>query len=236
MIQDLPGIALFKSQLQDLLLKESLDYPNIKLARHTNVYNCGDKDGKVYFIESGQVKLVVASLEGKECILVIHHKGDIFGELCVSDSGERIEAAITMQETCLRQIPSSKFLMHLSNNSLLEGFVKYLATRIASQQQVISNLVTVNSEQRLGKTLLYLAQSLGKQDLHGILIPLKISHEEFSAMIGTTRPRISLFMQRFHKLGLIETTKEHFLIINEYKLVNYLAQLDQKEHKPLNHY
>ena len=115
--------------------------------------------------------------------------------------------------------------MRLSRDSLFEGFVRYLAVRIADQQQVIANLVTVDSEQRLGKTLLQLARTMGKQDPRSIRIELRISHEELSEMVGTTRPRISLFMQRFHNLGLIETNRDHFFIIKEKKLTDYLAQI-----------
>ena len=83
--------------------------------------------------------------------------------------------------------------------------------RIADQQQVIANLVTVDSEQRLGQTLLQLARTMGKKDPRSIRIELKITHEELSEMVGTTRPRISLFMQRFHNLGLIETNRDQVL-------------------------
>ena len=85
-------------------------------------------------------------------------------------------------------------------------------------------MVTEDSEQRLGKTLLQLARTMGKKDPR-IRIELKISHEELSEMVGTTRPRISLFMQRFHNLGLIETNRDRFLVIKENKLTDYLAQI-----------
>ena len=68
--------------------------------------------------------------------------------------------------------------------------MRYLAVRIADQQQVIANLVTVDSEQRLGKTLLQLARSMGKKDPRSFRIALKITHDELSEMVGTTRPRI----------------------------------------------
>ena len=113
----------------------------------------------------------------------------------------------------------------LSRDSLFEGFVRYLAVRIADQQQVIANLVTVDSEQRLGQTLLQLARTMGKKDPRSIRIELKISHEDLSEMVGATRPRVSLFMQRFHYLGLIETNRDRFLIIKERKLTDYLAQI-----------
>jgi CRP/FNR family transcriptional regulator, cyclic AMP receptor protein len=225
MIQETPKADNFKKQLRESLVRETLNTSAIKIAKHANVYICGDKDDLIYFIESGQVKLVMLSPEGKECILAIHDSGNVFGELCLSGLGERLDTAVAMEETYLKQIPRSKFFKLLNSDSLLEGFVQYLAVRIADQQQVIANLVTIDSEKRLGKTLLQLARTLGKKDPRSIRIELKISHEELSNMVGTTRPRISLFMQRFRNLGLIETNEDHFLIIKEEKLNNYLAHL-----------
>jgi CRP-like cAMP-binding protein len=224
-IQQTPQAGEFKQQLRDSLQRETQNSRAIKVTRHSNVYSCGDQDDMVYFIESGQIKLLMLSSEGKECLLAIHSAGDVFGELCLSGLGTRLETATAMKQTMLKQIPSSQFLGRLSRDSLIEGFVRYLAVRIADQQQVIANLVTVDSEQRLGQTLLQLARTMGKKDPRSIRIELRISHEELSSMVGTTRPRISLFMQRFHNLGLIETSREHFLIIKEKKLTDYLAQI-----------
>ena len=225
MIQQNPQAERFKQQLRDSLQRETLNTRVAKFARHTNVYTCGDQDEMVYFIESGQIKLLMLSSEGKECILAIHSTGDIFGELCLSGLGTRLETATAMKETILKQIPRAQFFARLSRDSLLEGFVQYLAVRVADQQQAIANLVTVDSEQRLGQTLLQLARTMGKKDPHSIRIELRITHEELSEMVGTTRPRISLFMQRFHNLGLIETNTERFLIVKENKLTDYLAQI-----------
>jgi hypothetical protein len=97
----------------------------------------------------------------------------------------------------------------------LEGFTRYLSSRIADQQHVIANLVTVNSEQRLGQTLFQLAQTTGKKNPRSNGVELRISHEELSEMVGTTRPRISFFMQRFCHLGLIEKNKNRIFVIKE---------------------
>jgi CRP-like cAMP-binding protein len=225
MIQQTPQSDRFKQQLRDSLHRETQNSRAVRIARHANVYTCGDKDEHVYFIQSGQIKLLILSSQGKECILAIHTAGDIFGELCLSGLGARVETATAMKQTMLKQIPSPKFFARLSRDALIEGFVRYLAVRIADQQQVIANLVTVDSEQRLGQTLLQLARTLGKKDPRSIRIELKISHEELSDMVGTTRPRISVFMQRFHNLGLIETNRDRFLVIKEHKLAAYLAQI-----------
>jgi CRP-like cAMP-binding protein len=225
MIQETPQADEFKRQLRDSLQRETINSRAIKVTRHANVYTSGDQDEMVYFIESGQVTLLMLSSEGKECLLAIHTDGDIFGELCLSGLGARLETATAMKATMLKQIPCAQFFGRLKRDSLFEGFVRYLAVRIADQQQVIANLVTVDSEQRLGQTLLQLARTMGKKDPRSIRIELKITHEELSEMVGTTRPRISLFMQRFHNLGLIETNKDRFFIIKEKKLTDYLAQI-----------
>jgi len=214
MFQQTPQADPFKQQLRDSLESVTLNSCAIKIARHQNVYTCGDRDEMVYFIESGQIKLLMLSPEGKECLLAIHSAGDIFGELCLSGSGARLETATAMEDTVLKKIPGSQFLARLRRDSLFEGFVRYLAVRIADQQQVVANLVTMDSEQRLGK-----------KEPRGTRVELKISHDELSEMVGTTRPRISLFMQRFRNLGLIETNLDRFLVINEKKLAGYLAQI-----------
>lgn len=225
MIQQAPRTDPFKERLRDSLQHETLNSRSVRIARHANVYTCGDQDEMVYYIESGQIKLLMLSPEGKECLLAIHSAGDIFGELILSGLGSRRETATAMEETILKKIPSSPFLARLSRDSLLEGFVRYLTVRVADQQQVIANLVTVDSEQRLGKTLLQLARTLGKRDQQSTHIELKISHDELSEMVGTTRPRISLFMQRFRNLGLIETNLDRFIVVNENKRTDYLARI-----------
>ena len=225
MIQQTPESDRFKEQMRESLLKETRNSNTIKVGKHTNVYTIGVERETVYFIESGQIKLVMLSPEGKECMLAIHGSGDVFGELCLSGLRGRLEIATAMEDSVLKEISCGKFLSFLAKDSLLEGFVKYLTVRVADQQQVIANLVTVDSEQRLGKTLLQLARKLGKKDPRSIRIELRISHEELATMIGTTRPRISVFMQRFRNLGLIESNDERHLIIKEGKLTTYHASI-----------
>jgi CRP-like cAMP-binding protein len=105
MIQQTPQADRFKQQLRESLQHETLNSRAVKIARHANVYTCGDHDEMVYFIESGQIKLLMLSSEGKECLLAIHSAGDIFGELCLSGSGARLETATAMEDTILKQIP-----------------------------------------------------------------------------------------------------------------------------------
>jgi len=224
MVQQTPDSEAFKQQLRDSLRRETRGSRSIKIARHTNIYNCGERGATVYFIESGQVKLVTVSPDGKECIVAIYTAGDVFGEMCITGPGERMETATAMEKTELKLIPLSNLFARLSNDSLLEGFARYLAARIASQTQVISDLVMVDCEHRLGTILLKLARSVGIGDPRSVRIEKRISHQELSAMVGTTRPRITAFMQRFRELGLVEKSAEHYLVVRQEKLTDYLAQ------------
>src|SRR6185369_6246500 len=109
MIQETPQADRFKQQMGESLRQETLNSRAVTIAKHKHVYNCGDKNELVYFIESGQVKLLMLSPEGKECLLAIHTAGDIFGELRLSGLDARRETATAMEETTLKQIPRSKF-------------------------------------------------------------------------------------------------------------------------------
>lgn len=218
----------FQEQLRRSMRNRNLHFDIIHVAKHENVYTLGDHAEVVYFIESGQIKLLQFSSEGKECLLSIHTEGDMFGELCLTDSNVRRETATAMEETTLRVIPCAAFFSHLGKNSLVEGFVRYLAVRIADQQQLIAQLIMVDSEHRLGEMLLSLARKLGKQDPRSKRIEQKITHEELSQMVGTTRPRVTEFMLKFRGLGLIAVSPEHFLIVNEKKLADYLNTITKK--------
>ena len=135
-IQDYPQTDQFKEQMRESLQREIKNSRAIKIAKHANVYVGGEQDEMVYFIESGQVKLLTLSHDGRECIVAIHSSGDVFGELCLSGAGVRLETATAMEETKLRVVPCTQLFNLVRSNSLLEGFVRYLSVRIADQQEV----------------------------------------------------------------------------------------------------
>jgi len=218
-------LLCFKKRLSDSLQPGNLDLTTIRVAKHGPIYVAGDVADSVYFIESGQLKLLMLSAEGKECLLSIHTDGDTFGELCVAGLETRRETAIAMEYTVVKRIACRNFLVHLARHSLLEGFTQYLANRIAEQQETIATLLMVDSEHRLGETLLLLAKKLGQPDPHSTRIEQKITHEELSEMVGTTRPRITQFLTKFRGMDLIQITAQHSLIIHEQRLADYLTRL-----------
>ena len=214
----------FGLQIREFFRKQSQCCRPTRVDRNSHVYTSGQRDGMIYFIDSGLVKLLLPSPEGKECLLGVRAPGDIFGELCLSGQISRLETAVAMQDVGLKQMSYRSFLMSLKQESLLEGLIQYLAVRIAEQQEVIAGLATENSEQRLARTLLYLGQRHGRVDARGTCIGLRLSHEELSAMVGTTRPRIGIFLKKFRELGLIRLNEDRCLVIEEAKLEDYLLQ------------
>jgi CRP-like cAMP-binding protein len=216
--------SAFKDRFLESLQRSGFDFPSVRVSRHQNVYVCGDPADALYFVESGQVKLLMLSPEGKACLLGIQTAGDMFGELCLAESGPRRETAIAMKDTKLRRLPRTLFLQHLTQNSLLEGFARYLAVRVGNHQQAIASLITVNSEHRLAETLLLLAQKLGRPNSDSTRIEHKITHEELAEMVGTTRPRITGFLLKFRDLGLIDVNRDRFLVIQQQALSEYLSR------------
>jgi CRP/FNR family transcriptional regulator, cyclic AMP receptor protein len=225
MSQNSPDFELFKQQLRTLFNQATRDSQTKNFHKNQSIYTCGDKSESVYFIESGKIKLSTISLAGKECLLSIYSSGDIFGESGLSKSNIYQETAIAMEKTVIKQIHYLKFFILLQKDYLLEGFVKYLVERIAEQQEIITDLVTIDSEKRLGKTLLRLAQKMGKPTPSSIMITHRLSQEELSAMVGTTRPRISEFMRRFRENNLIEISSNHFILVKEKNLIDYLETM-----------
>src|SRR4030095_8221830 len=128
--------------MRESLQREVKNSRAVKIAKHANVYTIGDQDEMVYFIESGKVKLLMLSSEGRECLLAIHASGDVFGELCLSGLAGRLETATAMEDTLLKKVPCAKFLERLAADSLLEGFVKYLAVGGADQQEALHTLMS----------------------------------------------------------------------------------------------
>jgi CRP/FNR family transcriptional regulator, cyclic AMP receptor protein len=225
MVKANPQADLFKQQMRALLAQKKLPSQIVTIAKNKNVYARGDTDGFLYFIERGQIKLLLRAPDGKDCLWAIHAAGDIFGESCLSGLGTRLETATAMEETVITHLSCATFLARLKRGDLLTGFLQHLTGRLAQQQQIIAELLTVNSEQRLGQTLLRLARTIGQKSLRSTRLEARLTHAELSEMVGTTRPRISTFMQRFLKLGLIEADTRHSLLIKEKKLTKYLAQI-----------
>lgn len=195
-----------------------------RIRRQCNVYTCGDKDSMIYWIQRGHIKLVVDSSQGKECLLDIYSSGDFFGESCFAGLDFRLETAIAMDDAVIMCISCQQFIAALSDDEL-HNMIRQLNKRILEQQLFITDMVTTRSEFRLGKLLLRLSARLGKKHSSGTIINCRISQEELSQMIGTTRPRVTQFLNKFRRLGLINLSMNRLIIIKEANLTNYLVSI-----------
>jgi CRP-like cAMP-binding protein len=167
------------------------------------VFSQGDPADAVFYIQKGKIQLKVLSQQGKEAILAILGVGDFFGEGCLAGQPLRISTAVAVMECSVMRIEKSAMIAALQDEPVFSAhFIAYLLTRnIRIEEDLIDQLFN-SSEKRLARLLLLLA-NFGKEGKPEPVIP-KVSQESLAAMIGTTRSRVSFFMNKFRKLGFIE--------------------------------
>jgi CRP/FNR family transcriptional regulator, cyclic AMP receptor protein len=167
------------------------------------VYSQGDAAQSVMYIQEGGVKLTVVNEVGKEAVVAILAAGDFFGEGCLAGQSVRIGTATAITPCTLLVIEKGEMFKVLhEQHALSDRFIKFmLARNIRIEEDLVDQLFN-SSEKRLARTLLLLAR-YGKEDQpHGVLH--KVSQETLAEMIGTTRPRVNFFMNKFRKLGFIK--------------------------------
>lgn len=212
----------FSRRLRSYLGTNAVDAATVRLPRNATLYTCGDYGNTLYLIDSGRIKTVSSSPCGKGCLLDIYAPGEVVGESCLRGP-ERTATATAMVPTILRRFPREQFMSILAAGHLLEDWLRCLTARLSDQQQLITLLVTVESEQRLAVILLRLARKLGTPYGGRLLIDQKITHQELSEMVGTTRSRVGFFLKRFRDSGLVEENHGSTLVINERRLAEYVV-------------
>jgi CRP/FNR family cyclic AMP-dependent transcriptional regulator len=167
------------------------------------IFAQGDLSDAVFYIQKGKVTLTVVSQMGKEATIGILNEGDFFGEGCLTGQPLRLCSATAMTDCSVMRIDKTYMMEVLHReHALSDMFVAYLLTRNIRYEEDLVDQLFNSSEKRLARMLLLLAH-FGKEGKHEILIP-KMSQETLAEMIGTTRSRVSFFMNRFRKLGFID--------------------------------
>jgi CRP/FNR family cyclic AMP-dependent transcriptional regulator len=167
------------------------------------VFSQGDPGDAVFYIEKGQVKLTVVSTRGKEAVVAILGRGDFFGEGCLVGQPLRMATATAMTECSILRVQKETMTRMLRNEpALSELFMTYLLTRNVRIEEDLVDQLFNSSEKRLARILLLLTR-FGKDGQQELVVP-RISQETLAEMVGTTRSRVSFFMNKFRKLGLIE--------------------------------
>jgi CRP/FNR family cyclic AMP-dependent transcriptional regulator len=163
----------------------------------------GDTSDAVFYIQKGKVKLSVVSTNGKEATIGILNEGDFFGEGCLTGQSFRLCSATAMSDCSVMRIDKKSMMAVLHReHAFSDMFVAYLLTRNIRYEEDLVDQLFNSSEKRLARILLLMAH-FGKEGTPVTVIP-KISQETLAEMIGTTRSRVSFFMNRFRKLGFID--------------------------------
>lgn len=166
------------------------------------IYREGDKADSVYFIETGTVKLTVVSSEGKEATIALLGTGELLGEACISGNlQQRISTAEALSRCAMLRISRNSMNEVIRKHPrFLDYFLSFIVSRNLRMQQDLMAQLFTSSEKRLARVLLMLAGlSEGTEDAEARVH--RLSHEELAEIVGTTRSRISFFMNRFRKHG-----------------------------------
>lgn len=167
------------------------------------VFSQGDAADAVFFIQSGKVKLTVVSTRGKEAVIGVLERGSFFGEGCLAGQPLRMATASAMQPSRITRVGRSTMVRLLHRDpEFAQLFIAYLLSRNVRIEEDLVDQLFNSSEKRLARILLLLAH-FGKESRPESVIP-KVSQETLAAMVGTTRSRVSYFMNRFRKLGFIQ--------------------------------
>ena len=171
--------------------------------RKQTIFVQGDPSDCVFYIQKGKVKLTVVSRSGKEATIGILNEGDFFGEGCLTGQPLRMCSATAMTDCSVMRIDKTYMMEVLHReHAFSDMFVAYLLTRNIRYEEDLVDQLFNSSEKRLARVLLLLAH-FGKDGKPEAVIP-KLSQESLAEMVGTTRSRVSFFMNRFRELGLID--------------------------------
>jgi CRP/FNR family transcriptional regulator, cyclic AMP receptor protein len=180
------------------------------------LFSQGDSADAVFYVLKGKIRLTVLSRQGKEAVIAMLGHSDFFGEGCLAGQRLRMATATATTSSSVMKLEKKTIVRLLHEQpSFSEFFTAYVLSRnIRIEEDLVDQLFN-SSEKRLARTLLLLAH-VGKDKKAEVVVP-KISQETLAGMVGTTRARVSFFMNRFRKLGLVEYNGElrvHSALLN----------------------
>ena len=188
---------------QAFLMSVGTGRSTIKYKANKAIFRQGDLADAVFYIQEGNVKLAVVSKQGKEAVVAMLGAGDFFGEGCLAGQPLHMASAVATTGSTIARIEKDTMIGVLHDEpKLSEMFMTFILSRNIKFEADLVDQLFNSSEKRLARVLLLLA-NFGKGGKLETVIP-KISQEVLAARVGTTRPRINFFMNKFRKLGLIE--------------------------------
>jgi CRP/FNR family cyclic AMP-dependent transcriptional regulator len=175
---------------------------NLRIFNRQIIFAQGDLADSIFYIQQGKVKLTVVSKAGKEATIGILDEANFFGEGALAGQAVRMGSAVALTDCEILRIEKKAMLEALHReHAFSDMFVAYLLARNIRYEEDLIDQLFNSSEKRLARVLLLLAH-FGKEGVPEIVVP-KVSQETLAEMVGTTRSRVSFFMNRFRKLGFI---------------------------------
>jgi len=167
------------------------------------IFSQGETANTIFYIQKGGVKLTVLSEQGKEAVIAVLETDIFFGEACLNVVTRRLSTATTATDAVIMKIERTTMIRAIHEEpKFAEMFITHLLDRTVRVEADLVDQLFNSSEKRLARMLLILAH-VGKQENSEMIVP-KINQETLAEMIGTTRARVSYFMNKFRKLGLID--------------------------------
>jgi CRP/FNR family transcriptional regulator, cyclic AMP receptor protein len=191
-----------------LLQKITAGKQQLVFRKGEKVYSQGDPADAIYFIQSGRIKIAVVSTAGKEAVLAMPGPHDFFGEGSLVKQSLRVSTAVTLEPSTVFRIEKRAMIRALHEQSeLSEKFTALLLARNIDLEEDLCDQLFNHSEKRLARVLLKLSRLRDSGFVPDASVPV-LSHETLAEMVGTTRARITHFMNKFRTLGLIDYNGE----------------------------
>ncbi|MGE5190290.1 MAG: Crp/Fnr family transcriptional regulator [Gemmatimonadota bacterium] len=188
--------------------------------RDAVVFHEGADADALFIVKAGFIKIAALSERGTETTLHILRPGDVFGEPAVTEP-VRPFSAVAVTDAVLSVLPRARLLGLLeSSPAFARNLVNLLSKRMGQVEREFAGLVNAWAHHRLARELLHLAADLGVETRDGTLIPLPLTHEELSNLIGTTRETVTILLRKFEEMGIIRRRSRR-IVVDRPRLAEY---------------
>ena len=215
-LQQLKKIELLEGLHADAITSLATKVTLHQVRRRRVIFLPGDPGTSVYLLNSGRVKISRVTRDGKELTLCYLDQGELFGELCLVDGGPREDMAETMESVVVSEIPRQAFLELLESSSEVSARMTMLmCQRRRELERKVEDLVFKDVSAKLAELLLDLGRQHGVEHPGGVLLGVKITHQEMANLIGSTRETVSLTLSQFKRGGMIMSEGRRIILVDQ---------------------
>ena len=201
--------------------------------RNNPVYLPADDAVAVYLLASGRVKICHLTEDGKESILAFVQPGELFGELAIFESGERGEYVEAIEPSTVVMIPADEMHRLMQEHPDVSlGITKIIGLRRRRIERRLKNLLFLSNRERLTHLLLDLAEDYGKPNGEGILLGIKLSHQELASVIGSTRETVTIVLGQLRSEGLIQFGRLRIVLSKPDRLAHSVSRTTPEFSRP----